>query len=150
MTTFSIINPASGEFLGEYDAADKAAALEAMSREAGYRDITHLSTATGIKPEKLVVEVVGDINEADMADFFNSFDSRPETVCVMKMAADDGSETHYRAFDEVGTARDRARLLLDEHGPGWNFSFAIVPTSAGTFFGGQAELASLFAAGTPA
>lgn len=38
MTTYMIENTLSGVIIGEYEAADEDGALDAMARDAGYRD----------------------------------------------------------------------------------------------------------------
>lgn len=60
MTRYRISNPASGVTLGEYDAESERAALDALARDAGYRDYAAACEVTGDDPDDpdLVVRTI--------------------------------------------------------------------------------------------
>lgn len=60
MTKFKIENTHSGVILGVYEAEDKQGALDAMARDAGYRDYAH---AEEVAPSKEGEIVVTEIDE---------------------------------------------------------------------------------------
>jgi hypothetical protein len=55
MKTYSIGNKVSGAHLGTYDGETEKEALDAMARDAGYRDYVHASQETGTNADELVV-----------------------------------------------------------------------------------------------
>jgi len=55
MTHYQIVSRVSSESLGVYEGEDKAGALDAMARDAGYRDYAHCREETGGDEEELIV-----------------------------------------------------------------------------------------------
>jgi hypothetical protein len=54
MTTYTITNRTSGLVLGVYQGATEAEALDAMARDAGYRDFADASEVTGDESDLIV------------------------------------------------------------------------------------------------
>lgn len=52
MPRYRISNPTSGLVLGEYDATDPAAALDALARDAGYDSYRAACEVTGDDPDQ--------------------------------------------------------------------------------------------------
>lgn len=57
-TTYRISSRETGLVLGEYQAESPEAALDAMARDAGYRDHAHACETTETDGSELVVEEV--------------------------------------------------------------------------------------------
>jgi len=55
MTRFQITNTRSGVDLGAYDGATEAEALDAMARDAGYRDYAEACEVAPAEPGEIVV-----------------------------------------------------------------------------------------------
>jgi hypothetical protein len=55
MPTYTITNAHSGTVLGTYEAPNPAAALDAMARDAGYRDYSDLDAQIPAMPGEIVV-----------------------------------------------------------------------------------------------
>ena len=60
--SYEISNPASGAFLGRYSGADKAAALDAYARDAGYPDFRAACAVTGDDPDDDAGLVVREVD----------------------------------------------------------------------------------------
>lgn len=58
MAIFNISNKCSGVDMGNYEAADKAGALDAMARDAGYKDYNDSCEQFGDHTADLVVTEV--------------------------------------------------------------------------------------------
>jgi|KBSSwiStaDraftv2_1062776.scaffolds.fasta_scaffold2204868_1 hypothetical protein len=58
MNRYRIINTVSGSDLGIFDAADEQGALDAMAREAGYKDYVDACTIAPVQPGELLVKQV--------------------------------------------------------------------------------------------
>ena len=64
MKSFTITNRQSGVELGTYEAEDKAGALDAMAREAGYADYEAAQDVADADEDELIVtEWRGESNE---------------------------------------------------------------------------------------
>jgi hypothetical protein len=57
MNRYRIINTVSGSDLGIFDAADEQGALDAMAREAGYKDYVDACTIAPVQPGELLARL---------------------------------------------------------------------------------------------
>lgn len=110
MTTYQIISSA-GIDLGTYEAADADAALDAMARDAGYRDAEHAAEVAG-PFEGRVTEIpsvtddqIRDLStEAGIAD-----DQMQRLICSIALGEDVDSTT---IFARSGLDEEQRQRLL--------------------------------------
>lgn len=91
MTTFRITNQTSGADLGAFEADDKAGALDAMAKDAGYASFAESCETTGEDGSDLVVhEVASDDDIAALrAESITASDDEQARLCLAALAGDD-------------------------------------------------------------